>query len=63
MKANIISHKTILTIVCTECNKTYKLETKTSDWTNYQLRDELIQNCIPYLRAGERELIMYGILV
>ena len=52
---------TILNYTCRMCKKSYALKVKTEDYTDYCNSGKLIQNCFPYLSAGEREVIISGI--
>lgn len=51
---------TILNITCKLCNKPYALKVNKEDFVDYN-NGKLIQDCFPYLTAGERELIISGI--
>ena len=49
---------TILNITCLLCNKPYVITVNKDDFTDYYSNGKLIQDCFPYLTAGERELII-----
>ena len=52
---------TIINCTCRICKIPYALKVKKDDYADYCNNGKLIQNCFPYLTAGERELIISGI--
>ena len=52
--------KTIVAVDCVQCKETHHLTVGAADldtWNN----GELIQNAMPYLTAGEREILISGV--
>ena len=52
---------TIITIYCIECEESFELVVKTTDWHRFEIKKELIQDCFPYLTVEDRELLLSGI--
>jgi hypothetical protein len=46
-------------ITCTHCNQEYSFEVNKGDLEDWE-NGELIQDVLPYLSPGERELLMSG---
>ena len=57
---NLITRKTILAVDCIKCKERQHLYVGTEDLTNWE-RGELVQNAMPYLTAGEREILISGV--
>lgn len=52
--------ETALTVMCRVCKGEYRLKVNEDDLRDWQA-GELIQRAMPYLNAGERELLVSGI--
>ena len=52
--------KTIMEIDCVQCKETQHITVGTADLTNWE-SGELIQNAMPYLTAGQREILISGV--
>jgi len=52
---------TIVTIYCIECEKSFELVVKTTDWHRFEIGKEFIRDCFPYLTLDQRELLLSGI--
>ena len=46
---------------CISCKTNHRIRVKKSDWGKWQRGGGLIQDCMPYLSAGDRELLISGI--
>ena len=52
---------TIITPVCPICGKTHNIQVYSSDYVRFMRREGLVQDCFPYLKAEEREMLISGI--
>ena len=52
---------TITTPVCPICGKTHTIQVHSSDYARFLRREGLAQDCFPYLKAEEREMLISGI--
>ena len=52
--------KTIVAVDCVQCKETHHLTVGAADLANWD-NGELIQNAMPYLTAGEREILISGV--
>ena len=52
--------KTIVAVDCVQCKETQHITVGTADLTNWE-SGELIQNAMPYLTAGQREILISGV--
>ena len=57
---NLITRKTIVAVDCIQCKETQHITVGTADLTNWE-NGELIQNAMPYLTAGQREILISGV--
>lgn len=50
--------KVNLTFKCRECGKEVNIKVYPKDLERWSNREDLIQNCFPYLRSSEREMFL-----
>ena len=56
----MIERTTIVAVDCVRCKERQHITTKTEDLDSWE-NGELIQNAMPYLSAGEREILISGV--
>lgn len=47
-----------LDIMCNSCGQLFIIDVNKKDWNKYMNHEGYIQDLLPYLTAGERELIL-----
>ena len=51
----------ISTLPCPFCKKTHTVNVNSADYVRFLRRECLVQDCFPYLKAEEREMLISGI--
>ena len=46
---------------CPICGQTHTVKVNSSDYARFLKRDGLVQDCFPYLKPEEREMLITGI--
>lgn len=54
----VSSKKITMLVDCIHCNETYPIKVNPMDFSKWMMGETLIQDALPYLNAGERELLI-----